>query len=397
MAPDARIVNMKVGASDGATDVSQVIAALDWVVQHHSAGGLNIKIVSLSFGLNSSNPYTIDPLAYAAEVAWQHGLMVVAAGGNDGTTTGKLASPAYDPYVMAVGGSDRQGTTTLSDDTVADFATRRKSRPPGRRGGTGQPYRQPAGAGVLHRQALRRHRAGRYSILPGKWHVAGHGHRVGHRRGALSAVPRRHARRDEGGDPRWRRLLARGAGQSYRMVDAVGALHQAPGVTARDVVQRWAQSTGSGSLEAARGGAHVSGHGAAISGERDYLGQRWNGATLERATLERPTLERATLERPTLERPTLERPTLERPTLERPTLERPTLERPTLERPTLERPTLERPTLERPTLERPTLERPTLERPTLERPTLERPTLERPTLERPTLECLTGWSTGRWG
>ena len=124
MAPDARIVNMKVGASDGATDVSQVIAALDWVVQHHSTGGLNIKIVSLSFGLNSSNPYTIDPLAYAAEVAWQHGLMVVAAGGNDGTTTGKLASPAYDPYVMAVGGSDRQGTTTLSDDTVCRFRER---------------------------------------------------------------------------------------------------------------------------------------------------------------------------------------------------------------------------------------------------------------------------------
>ena len=34
MAPDARIVSVKVGVADGGVDVSQVIAAIDWVVQH---------------------------------------------------------------------------------------------------------------------------------------------------------------------------------------------------------------------------------------------------------------------------------------------------------------------------------------------------------------------------
>src|SRR5262249_35115672 len=33
MAPDARIVSLKVGVADGGVDVSQVIAAIDWVVQ----------------------------------------------------------------------------------------------------------------------------------------------------------------------------------------------------------------------------------------------------------------------------------------------------------------------------------------------------------------------------
>ena len=37
-APGARIVNVKVAASDGATDVSQVIAAIDWVVQNRERG-----------------------------------------------------------------------------------------------------------------------------------------------------------------------------------------------------------------------------------------------------------------------------------------------------------------------------------------------------------------------
>ena len=36
MAPEARIVNLKVGAADGATDVTQVIAAINWAVEHRN-------------------------------------------------------------------------------------------------------------------------------------------------------------------------------------------------------------------------------------------------------------------------------------------------------------------------------------------------------------------------
>ncbi len=34
IAPGARLVNVKVGDGNGVTDVSQVLAAIDWVVQH---------------------------------------------------------------------------------------------------------------------------------------------------------------------------------------------------------------------------------------------------------------------------------------------------------------------------------------------------------------------------
>ena len=39
MAPDARIVSVKVGVADGGTDVSQVIAAIDWVIEHRNDNG----------------------------------------------------------------------------------------------------------------------------------------------------------------------------------------------------------------------------------------------------------------------------------------------------------------------------------------------------------------------
>ena len=126
MAPDARLVSLKVGAADGAVDVSQVIAAIDWVVQHAHDPGLNIRVINLSYGTNSLQDPTIDPLAYAAEQAWKHGIVVVAAGGNYGFQSQRnapaLADPAYDSSLLAVGSIDTMGTLATSDDQVPSFS-----------------------------------------------------------------------------------------------------------------------------------------------------------------------------------------------------------------------------------------------------------------------------------
>jgi hypothetical protein len=122
MAPGARIVSLKLADAQGNTDVSQVIAALDWVVTHAKDPGLNIRVLNLSFGTDSSQDYRLDPLAHAAEVAWNRGIVVVVSAGNgDGTTTG-LANPAYDPAVLAVGAVNTQGTADRSDDVVPTFS-----------------------------------------------------------------------------------------------------------------------------------------------------------------------------------------------------------------------------------------------------------------------------------
>ena len=127
MAPGARIVSVKVGVADGGTDVSQVIAAIDWVVQHRHDGDLNIRIINLSYGTNSAQDYKVDPLAYAAERAWKEGIVVVAAGGNYGfqshmNNAPALSDPAIDRYVIAVGASDSNGTLTQLDDKVPAFS-----------------------------------------------------------------------------------------------------------------------------------------------------------------------------------------------------------------------------------------------------------------------------------
>src|SRR3954453_12032001 len=123
IAPDAKLVNVKVGASNGDVDVSQVIAAIDWVVQHRADEALNIRVINLSYGTDSVQSSMVDPLAFAVENAWKNGIVVVVAGGNEGDTTTNLANPASDPHVLAVGAMNSAGTVTTADDTVPSWST----------------------------------------------------------------------------------------------------------------------------------------------------------------------------------------------------------------------------------------------------------------------------------
>ena len=105
IAPGARLVNVKVAPYNGAVDVTQVLAAIDRVIQNRTANGLNIRVLNLSYGTDSFNPADLDLLSYAVEQVWKAGIVVVAAAGNDGSGT-RLASPAYNLHLVAVGAVD---------------------------------------------------------------------------------------------------------------------------------------------------------------------------------------------------------------------------------------------------------------------------------------------------
>ena len=106
IAPDARIVSLKLAGADGATSVAQAIAAIDWVVEHKNDNGLNIRVMNLSLGVQGVENNADDPLSAAVERAWDAGIVVVAAAGNEGNNSGGIDSPAVSPYVLAVGGSN---------------------------------------------------------------------------------------------------------------------------------------------------------------------------------------------------------------------------------------------------------------------------------------------------
>ncbi|HEY6677499.1 MAG TPA: S8 family serine peptidase [Actinomycetota bacterium] len=286
-APGARIVSIKVAASDGATDVSQVIAAIDWVVQHRASDGLNIRVLNLSFGTDGTQSYLDDPLAYAVEVAWMRGIVVVVSAGNSGFGTAQLNNPAYDPYVIAVGADDTRGTDDPKDDVIPAWQTRGNA--------TRHPDLVAPGKSLI---SLRD---------PGSFvDEANPGARVGSSRffrgsgssqaaaivsGAVATVLEQHPELTPdqvkallmttsvplpNADP-----VAQGAGliNLHRARDAkistIGA-----------AVQTWPRSSGMGSLQLARGSVLTEDEGVVLQGEQTIFGDAWDGGSWASSSFE---------------------------------------------------------------------------------------------------------------
>ncbi|HEY3175790.1 MAG TPA: S8 family peptidase [Candidatus Polarisedimenticolia bacterium] len=129
MAPGAHLVSLRVLDHKGMGRTSDVIAALQWCMEHRREFALGV--VNLSLGQPIDEPAGTDPLAQAVERAWRAGLVVVASAGNAGLTGtgyGTIASPANDPLVIAVGALDDRNTAGRGDDEVAPFSSRGPAR-----------------------------------------------------------------------------------------------------------------------------------------------------------------------------------------------------------------------------------------------------------------------------
>lgn len=271
IAPDARLVSVKAGAADGSVDVTQIIAAINWVVANKDTDGRHIRVLNLSFGTDGTQDYRSDPLAYAVERAWRAGIVVVVAAGNDGWLTNRLTNPAQDPFVLAVGSSQAlDGKESVPsaysngslDGRTVDLAAPGRSivslRNPGsssddvngggrtgdalvRASGTSQAAAVTSGAAAL----------------------------------LLSARPQLTP-------DQVKRALMTSANADDEDSDLVGAgylrVDRAVKAEIGGAAQTWQPSDGSGSMDGARGSVRVALDGVVLEGELDVFGRSWSGA-----------------------------------------------------------------------------------------------------------------------
>src|SRR5581483_11169891 len=128
IAPGANLYNLRVFTNDGEGHVSNVLAAIDWILANHASE--NIRVVNMSLGTPVVESYKTDPLCIAVEKMVNAGIVVVVAAGNFGkdssgnTVYGGILSPANDPEVITVGAANTFGTDQRSDDTVTTYSSR---------------------------------------------------------------------------------------------------------------------------------------------------------------------------------------------------------------------------------------------------------------------------------
>jgi serine protease AprX len=120
IAPEAKLINVKVSDDQGMSYASDVVDAIEWVIANRTTH--NIRVMNLSLVSSVAESYKTSILDAAVEKAWFSGILVTVAAGNFGPDTVKYP-PANDPFVITVGASDPLGTTLRSDDGMAPWSS----------------------------------------------------------------------------------------------------------------------------------------------------------------------------------------------------------------------------------------------------------------------------------
>ena len=127
-APNVNLVDVRVLGRDGSGLTSDVIAGIDWAIDHRQA--YNSRVINLSLGHPVTEPSVTDPLCQAVARAVAVGIVVVASAGNYGETEtgapvlGGITSPGNSPLAITVGAIDTNGTVDTSDDKLAPYSSR---------------------------------------------------------------------------------------------------------------------------------------------------------------------------------------------------------------------------------------------------------------------------------
>ncbi len=124
VAPDARVISIKIGNRFGACRESDLLNGLQWVKDNRAA--YNIRVVNLSVSGAKPISYLTSPLAGAVEQLWNLGVVVVVAAGNRGTQASQQTwyAPGNDPFVITVGALDDNQTASGADDSLAPYSSR---------------------------------------------------------------------------------------------------------------------------------------------------------------------------------------------------------------------------------------------------------------------------------
>jgi serine protease AprX len=123
LAPNAVLIPVTAISPRGDGDFMDIIRGIQWVTTHRER--FNIRVLNLSLTATPTREYWADPMNLAVMKAWEAGIAVVVAAGNDGPDWGTIGSPGNNPYVITVGAlTDSWTPGDERDDYIPDFSSR---------------------------------------------------------------------------------------------------------------------------------------------------------------------------------------------------------------------------------------------------------------------------------
>ncbi len=157
IAPGCSLISVKVLDAKGGGYASDVLMGLRWIREYKEM--LGIRIVNISVGSYSrKNMSENSALVRGVDAAWDDGLVVVVAAGNNGPGYMTVTTPGISRKVITVGCSDDHKEVSVMGNRMVDYSGR---------GPTGACICKPEivapGAGIISCS----NEAGRYSVKSG--------------------------------------------------------------------------------------------------------------------------------------------------------------------------------------------------------------------------------------
>lgn len=122
MAPEARLISLKVLNSAGSGWVSTVLSSMQWIYDNREK--YSIGLVCLPLGSVGCPSHQIDPLSRAAEALWDSGIVVCTSAGNNGPETGWISSPGINTRIITVGALQHISKSIPPSQPLSIFSSR---------------------------------------------------------------------------------------------------------------------------------------------------------------------------------------------------------------------------------------------------------------------------------
>lgn len=123
VAPNSHLIVGKILDSSGSGSISAILKAIRWVIEHQKE--YNIRILNISVGSESTE---IDEeksiLVQSVNAAWDHGMVVVVAAGNNGPKRMSVTSPGISRKVITVGSSDDDKSIIMGGNRIHNYSGR---------------------------------------------------------------------------------------------------------------------------------------------------------------------------------------------------------------------------------------------------------------------------------
>ena len=127
IAPESHLVVGKILDSNGNGSISHILEAVRWIIENRQR--YNIRVLNISVGSESTE---VDEqksiLVQSVNAAWDSGIVVVVAAGNNGPKRMSVTSPGISRKVITVGSSDDHKTVLLGGSRIHNYSGRGPTR-----------------------------------------------------------------------------------------------------------------------------------------------------------------------------------------------------------------------------------------------------------------------------